>query len=323
MTFFVVSSIIRIALIATGIYILYRREKINVMKDLGIIALLIGFYELYLVVTILIPSRLDVKDVIDFVVLGMLILTALIDLFIIILSARFIKGHRRNAIRLAICFAIPLIMMICVILYNIPNLDRGFDYAYGIIGQYTSTSVVYALLFIILIHPNVRDEPSEWKVYALSNSKYESFNIEPESSIYRRNLLEFMHEIEEPVKWKDSEVIPGMKECVLEFGLYKKYQLTIRKSDDSDILRASILAVGTEEYIQCVRFDFNTIAPRDGTIYTCRMVRIYGFDGFFIELRVRDTEPKPKSNLLLQRVVDNICDIVDKFTKSNGFRLKR
>lgn len=302
---FIIAVLLGMALIIAGIYIL-RNKKTNVMRDLGLVAFLLGLLDFYNTSNYLIPSITSTTSWIDFVFLGAFTIVTAVDVFIMLFAIRFMLGHRRNAIRLAICFAIPTVFTYISIIMGIGLFWGDFVLFIQSFASYIPSAIVNTVLVIVFLIPSVREEPTEWKTFKISEKMYAESFTEPEASVYRQDLLEFSKIVNDMEKWSDSETVEGAKECALCFGRNRIYHLTLRKMPDSDIIRASVLPVDSKEYIQCMRFDYNCMVPRDGTIYTCKMVRVFGYDGVFIGLRVRDCDPNPENTFLLNRFKSSV-----------------
>lgn len=293
-------------LMIVGGVVLYRLKKQDTKIVVGVAGIIIGVSEI-VSSSMSIISSMDFSSPMTIALFALVALIPLMDLFLIIFSIRYMQGNRRNAIRMAIVVGISLVITLLVILALFALMLNSQANLWYLVGMFLPLAVLYGVFFWFLLLPSVREDFSEWKVYDLSVEMYESVKVHPKASVYRDDLVKFMDTMKDTGSWEDSKDIPDCKECSLVFGkdMHLK-RLTLRKVDGSDKIRASITTVLSKEYIQTTRFDLMEVVPMNGGLDSCPLIRIFGHDGFFLDLRVRDDNPVPRKTYAIDRLIDRM-----------------
>lgn len=242
-----------------------------------------------------------------------LILTAifalipLMDLFLAMFSVRYMQGHKRNAIRMSVCIGAVLITWILFFILAALMARHDMAELMSVLLYYIPSVALYAIFFVTLLSPGIREDLTEWRLYDMSEDMYKTMIVDPKSSMYRGDLLALNETLSAPEKWEESKTVPNSKECHALFGKDMNIRrMTFVKLDGSDKIRVSIIEDGEKAYIQGARFDFHCMLPLEGDLNTCKSVRFVGEKGYFIDISVRDDTPVPHKTYLIDRVIDRM-----------------
>jgi len=279
------SSVAALILLITGLVGILAaiRYPQRITISAGIMTLGMVWYYIFFVAFML-PDSEDSGDVNYMLRLMMYILLA----FCVIFAVKIIVGSTHNTKRIVF---VELIFLVLLIVMYILNIHHGMKISEAI-GALSDYQYAFILIVVSLICLNMSDSKyvSPMKRLRMNVEAMETSTITVNDTYMTRESL-YMILDRDYSKWEESEEPEIERQLnVVLYNRLRREMLVIRKWKDDEDLTGTFLPRDLKVHqFKHINFPIRHIAFYPEGRDECDKVRMYGDNGFFVDVMVRDT----------------------------------
>lgn len=226
-------------------------------------------------------------------------------------AVRMYMGFRRNAARLAVYMAVPIIMILVFFIYL--TVNRGFDTVqvckqYHFMIPLTVLSIVYEIgLFQSTLIGKSQLGRVKMDVDCISTNTF----TDPSAKMQRSELVRMVKILNGNEAWNSSEGIYDGEFTVILGRKKEQRKLVFKKVTLNQNVILTVLPADYNGYINAFRMNIRGVTPLGSNFKSCDKIRIFGDDGVFIDILISDDQGEDIT-------LDDDATFVDAFSLTLG-----
>lgn len=232
-------------------------------------------------------------------------------------AVRMYMGFRRNAARLAVYMAVPIIMTLVSFIYL--TVNRGYDTIeickeYHFMIPLTVLTVVYEIgLFQSTLIEKSQLSRVKMDVDKVSMNTF----TDPNAKMQRSELARMVKILNGNEEWNGSEGIYDGEFTVIMGTKKDQRKLVFKKITLNQNVILTVLPAEYDGYINAFRMTVRGVTPIGNNFKNCDRIRIFGNDGVFIDILISDDDTGEDNTL------DDDATFLDAFSLTLGQMLPK